>query len=265
MKDFSLEKAFMAVKAQRFEEAQDAYETALSKESTVEAWTGLGVCKIFQLLQDQTMEEVVYCFAKAKEVPGADIKEIDTKLISYSSLVIEQGVAYFLSLLKQIEEAEKAATKAIVASAISAYAAVNSKSLGGALLGAGVAAAAGGVAVGKLADIADAGTAGQLTMNMIEDVHTNLISHLVETENIAELKKLTTRTEELTKLVNDRVAEMSESEKWNNTWWGKIIQVLFWPLGLYMMWTVPYFEKRTRIIITVGLFIVPLLSSIMNS
>ena len=58
---------------------------------------------------------------------------------------------------------------------------------------------------------------------------------------------------------------MSESEKWNNTWWGKIIQVLFWPLGLYMMWTVPYFEKRTRIIITVGLFIVPLLSSIMNS
>ena len=262
MKDFSLEKAFMAVKAQRFEEAQDAYETALSKESTVEAWTGLGVCKIFQLLQDQTMEEVVYCFAKAKEVPGADIKEIDTKLISYSSLVIEQGVAYCLSLLKQIEEAEKAATKAIVASAISAYAAVNSKSLGGTLLGAGVAAAAAGVAVGKLADIADAGTAGQLTVNMIQDVHNHLTSHLVETENIAELKKLTTRTEELTKLVNDRVAEMSESEKWNYTWWGKIIQVLFWPLGLYMLWTVPYFDKRTIIIITVGFLIVPLLSTI---
>ncbi len=55
MKDFSLEKAFMAVKAQRFDEAQDAYETALSKESMVEAWSGLGVCKFFQLLQDQTM------------------------------------------------------------------------------------------------------------------------------------------------------------------------------------------------------------------
>ena len=60
MKDFNLDKAFMAVKAQRFEEGQNAYESALQISPTVEAWTGLGICKLFQLLGNQTMEEVIY-------------------------------------------------------------------------------------------------------------------------------------------------------------------------------------------------------------
>jgi hypothetical protein len=233
MKDFSLEKAFMAVKAQRFEEAQGAYETALSKEATVEAWTGLGVCKIFQLLQNQTMEEVVYCFAKAKEVPGADINEIDTKLISYSSLVIEQGVAYCLSLMEQIKQAQKAATNAIVTSAISAYVASNSKSLGGTIVSSGVAAAAAGVAVGKLADINDAHTAGQLTANMVDEVEKHLTSHLIETDNTEELNKFLNRSKELQKIIEDSVAENTSSEEWYNTYWVWVWLLLFWPVGVY--------------------------------
>jgi len=233
MKDFSLEKAFMAVKAQRFEEAQGAYETALSKEATVEAWTGLGVCKIFQLLQDQTMEEVVYCFAKAKEVPEADIKEIDTKLISYSSLVIEQGVVYCLSLMEQIKQAQKAATNAIVTSAISAYVAVNAKSLGGTIVSSGVAAAAAGVAVGKLADINDAYTAGQLTINMVDEVEKHLTNHLIETDNTEELNKFLNRSKELQKIIEDSVAENTISEEWYNTYWVWVWLLLFWPVGVY--------------------------------
>ena len=49
-KDFKLEKAFMAVKAQRYEEAMAAYEASLEKAESVEGWTGLGICKLFQLL-----------------------------------------------------------------------------------------------------------------------------------------------------------------------------------------------------------------------
>ena len=58
MGNFNLEKAFMAVKAQRYEEAQNSYERALEIEYSVEAWTGLGICKLFQLTENQTMEEV---------------------------------------------------------------------------------------------------------------------------------------------------------------------------------------------------------------
>jgi hypothetical protein len=44
-------------------------------------------------------------------------------------------------------------------------------------------------------------------------------------------------------------------KKWNEKTWGKIIQILIWPLGLYMMYSKPYFTKKTRIILTVLLFV----------
>lgn len=47
----------------------------------------------------------------------------------------------------------------------------------------------------------------------------------------------------------DNFQEENLEQKWNETSWGKIVQVLIWPLGLYMMFTVPYFTKKTRHII----------------
>ena len=45
----------MAIKAQRYDEAKNAYEKSLETKYTVEGWTGLGICKLFQLAEDQTM------------------------------------------------------------------------------------------------------------------------------------------------------------------------------------------------------------------
>ena len=47
-----MDKAIMALKAQRFDEAQSAYEDILKGGYTVEAWCGLGACKMFQILYD---------------------------------------------------------------------------------------------------------------------------------------------------------------------------------------------------------------------
>lgn len=66
MSEFLYDKAIMALKAQRYDEAQASYEQALQVEYSVEAWTGLGVCKMFQIAEGQTMEEVLYCFEKAR-------------------------------------------------------------------------------------------------------------------------------------------------------------------------------------------------------
>ena len=38
-------------------------------------------------------------------------------------------------------------------------------------------------------------------------------------------------------------------KKWHQKTFGKIIQVLIWPLGLYMMFKFQYFSKTTRYII----------------
>ena len=43
--------------------------------------------------------------------------------------------------------------------------------------------------------------------------------------------------------------EENLEQKWNETTSGKIVQVIIWPLGLYMMFTVPYFTERTRYIL----------------
>ena len=51
---------------------------------------------------------------------------------------------------------------------------------------------------------------------------------------------------------------MTEQKKWNKKWWGIMIQVLIWPLGLFMMWKNSYFSQTVRIIISlilVGLVI----------
>ena len=57
MDDYKLEKAYMAVKAQRFDEAQNAYEGSLEKHYSVEAWTGLGLCQLFHLESKETLAE----------------------------------------------------------------------------------------------------------------------------------------------------------------------------------------------------------------
>jgi hypothetical protein len=44
-------------------------------------------------------------------------------------------------------------------------------------------------------------------------------------------------------------SNIMNENKWNEKTWGKVIQVLFWPLGIYMMFTVPYFSKTTRYVI----------------
>ena len=120
MKDFNLDKAFMAVKAQRYEEGQGAYEAALQNSPSVEAWTGLGITKLFQLLGNQTMEEVVYCFNQAREMEGADKKAIELQLISYSALVAEQATSYCVTLIDEMVQAEKDIANAVIVAGIAA-------------------------------------------------------------------------------------------------------------------------------------------------
>jgi len=49
MSQFLFDKANMALKAGRYDEAQSAYEQSLEKEYSIDGWCGLGLCKLFQL------------------------------------------------------------------------------------------------------------------------------------------------------------------------------------------------------------------------
>jgi len=116
MSEFLYDKAIMALKAQRYDEAQSSYEQALQVGYSVEAWTGLGVCKMFQISEGQTMEEVLYCFEKARKVEGADNREIDLKLLQNAQVVILQCGAYAIAAIKNAIAAEKKASSAALIS-----------------------------------------------------------------------------------------------------------------------------------------------------
>tara|TARA_B100000131_G_C17998887_1_gene565698 strand:- start:121 stop:903 length:783 start_codon:yes stop_codon:yes gene_type:complete len=169
-KDFTLDKAFMAVKAQRYEEAMLSYENSLEKKASVEAWVGLGIAKLFQLLDNQTMEEVIFCFTRAKEVGTKnDQLQIEQDLINYSTIVVERGVSYCLQLIEEIQAAEKAAANAAIITALASVASFSSS--GRSSIISGVAAgAAGGVTAGKLKEVQSSKEAALLTIDMIKSV-----------------------------------------------------------------------------------------------
>lgn len=233
-KDFSLEKAFMAVKAQRYDEAQLAYETSLEKKETVEGWTGLGITKIFQLLGNQTMEEVIYCFNKAKEVPGANVGEIELQLISYSTLVIEQGTTYCLNLIDEIVKAQKEANTALLVAGIAGGIAMSSNSsVTSSVLTGITAGAAAGVGIGKLAEISSSQQAGQITLNMINQVSSGIQGYLVETKQSDNAIKFNDRVNQLKVIIQQKSLKAEDINKWYNSNWVWVWLLLVWPVGVY--------------------------------
>lgn len=210
MSNFDFDKAMMAVKAQRYSEGQKAFESALDKEYSVEGWTGLGICKLFQLAEDQTMDEVIYCYNKAKEVEGADIKTIDLQLISYSTLVIEKLSDYCLLLIEEIINAERDKSRALVTTAVASAIAMSSESRNTRIISGVVAGVGAGVAIGKIADIRDSKSAGQFTLKLIQDIHGGVSNFLADNNKYDELQafnqKVNSLKVEIEKRLNDSEA-----------------------------------------------------------
>lgn len=229
-RDFDLDKAFMAVKAQRYDEGLQAYEAALKKSPSVEAWTGLGKCKLFQLLGDQTIEEVIYCFEKAKGVEGANRRAIEIELITYTALVLEQAASYCVSIIDEIRQAEKDATNAMIVAGIAGALAMNSKSLSGSIVSGVVAGASAGVAVGRLGDVADAKQAGQLVINLIDKVQIAITEYIAEIADDENAIKFFERVENLKKIIIEKSSQVKKSSKWYNTGWLWVWLILFWPV-----------------------------------
>lgn len=245
MGNFNLEKAFMAVKAQRYEEAQNSYERALETEYSVEAWTGLGICKLFQLTENQTMEEVTYCFSKAKEVDNADINKIDLQLISYSNLVLERATAFCINLMERIKQAESEKNAALITSGIAMAIASNSNSSFGQIASGVIAGASAGVAVGKFAEISDIKTAGQLAFQIIDDISIGVNNFLVDNNKLPEAQAFNNRVIELKNIIDEKSKVYQKANKWyNKTGWLVFWWIIFWPVGL--VGTILHFSNKKK-------------------
>lgn len=187
----------MALKAQRYDEAQSSYEQALQVGYSVEAWTGLGVCKMFQIAEGQTMEEVLYCFEKARKVEGADNREIDLKLLQYAQVVILQCGAYAISSIKNALDAEKKAATAALISIASIAVGSLSNSTGTKILAGAAAATAAGVAVGQFGKMTSSKEIAKFAADLLEDIYNNVYGFLLEKDKMEEAVELKETTDRL--------------------------------------------------------------------
>ena len=212
MSEFLYDKAFMALKSKRYEEAQNAYEKILENGYSVDAWTGLGVCKMFQLADNVNMEEVIYCFSKAKEVKGANVNEIELKLISYALLVCEAYGVFAVTSIKNALEAERKAK-------IAAYVALGSALVGGlsdnmsTKVVAGVAAgAAGGVAIGQFGKALSSAALAELALGLLNNIKNNVNTFIADSE-ISELSQFNTRIKHVRKEIKHTDPRIEKGEE----------------------------------------------------
>lgn len=186
MSDFLMDKAFMALKAKRYEEAQSTYEKILEQGYTVPAWCGLGSCKMFQLADGQTLEEVVYCYNKAYSLPDAKKLEIDKHLIENVNVVLTQYASYAIAGIKNAIQAEKDLQKAALVglASIAVGSMANSQSI---KMISGVAAgAAGAVAIGKFGEMKDMKEIAKYCIDMLSVTHSQVKELLLDNNNIEE-------------------------------------------------------------------------------
>ena len=211
MSNFLMDKAFMALKSKRYEEAQSTYEKILEQGYTVSAWCGLGSCKMFQLADGQTLEEVVYCYNKAYSLPDADKLEIDKILIENVNVVLTQYAAYAIAGIKNAIKAEKDATNAAIIGIASVAlgsmtSSSNLKAIGG--IAAGV---SGAVAVGKFGEMKDMKEIAKYCANMISNTHNEVKNLLLENNNIEEAITLNNNVNLLSKQVLDALPKNMQS------------------------------------------------------
>jgi len=197
MSEFLYDKAIMALKAQRYDEAQASYEQALQAGYSVEAWTGLGICKMFQIAEGQTMEEVLYCFEKARKVEGADNREIDLKLLQNAQVVILQCAAYAIASINNAIEAEKKAATAALISIASIAVGGLSNSIGTKIFAGAAAATAAGVAVGQFGKMTSSKEIAKFATDLLEQIYNNVYGFLLEKDKMEEAVELKETTDRL--------------------------------------------------------------------
>ena len=208
MSQFLFDKANMALKACRYDEAQSAYEQSLEKEYSIDGWCGLGLCKLFQLSSGVIMDEVIYCFEKAREVDESEKDNIDIRLITYSKLVLEQLTDYTVVAINQLIKAEKEANRAAVIAALAAGSAIGAgtgsyRNIAG--MTAGISA---GVAVGKFAEMKSSKEAAEFALTLIAQVYMSVQEFLLDNMKLPEAVEFSNVVQEL----KDRI-KPSESPK----------------------------------------------------
>ena len=119
MTNTQLDFATLAVKGKRYQEAESIYMQIAINENSSEAWLGMGICKLYQLTEGKTMEEVIFCFNKAASI-SPDLKgELEAQLMVNTLIVLNTYAKLIETAAARHQEAKKTAQAAALLTGLS--------------------------------------------------------------------------------------------------------------------------------------------------
>lgn len=121
-----LDFATLALKGKRYQEAENIYMQLATNNNSSEAWLGIGVCKLYQLTEGKTMDEVIFCFNKAKNITPELTTELDNQLMMHTMVVLKTYAQIIEAAATKHQAAKKAAQTGALIAGLSFVAGMNS-------------------------------------------------------------------------------------------------------------------------------------------
>jgi hypothetical protein len=234
--------ATMALKGKRYNEAESVYMQIATQNNSPEAWIGMGLCKLYQLADGRTMDEVLFCIDKAKQILPDKKNEIENQLIISCQVILNAYLNIFEdSLAKQKELRKKAQTGAILAG-ISVVAGMNSKSTFGTIASLAGTGAGVGVAVDAINKMNTVQEIQRFILDKCDHIN-NALNLYIDKSNPTYLE-YNNYVNNFIKTVNEAIKLDNISQKW---YMNKVTLIcatlLFWPVGVYG-WYMRYRSKQ---------------------
>lgn len=204
-----LDFATLALKGKRYQEAESIYMQLATNNNSSEAWLGIGVCKLYQLTEGKTMDEVIFCFNKANSISPELKTELDNQLMMHTMIVLKTYAQIIEAAAVKHQAAKKAAQTGALLAGLSFVAGINSSttfstvaSLAG--TGAGV-----GVAVDSLNAMNDYNSLIKHVLNKCNEAHIG-VSQIVNKQN-SEYLQFENNVKSIVNFVEDALKNISNN------------------------------------------------------
>ena len=173
-----LDLATLALKGRRYSEAESLYTQIAVANNSPEAWVGIGICKLYQLTDGRTMDEVIYCFNKAKSIDSSLNLDIDNQLIYHCNLLVNVYFQAFLDVKSRIKKHQKDIRTGVIIAGVSAIAGMNSKSSFGTIASLAGTSAGVGVAVDAFSKMSSMQEIRNLFLQKCDEVNNAIRSNI---------------------------------------------------------------------------------------
>lgn len=242
MSNANFDLATMALKGKRYDQAENAFQTIAVESNSAEAWTGLGICKIYQLADGRTMDEAIFCFDKAKQINPEISNDIEKQLIITSQIVINEYMKiYDNSLAKYKEQRKQANTGLIIAGASAILGSGNNNSTLSSLTSLATMGAGVGVAVSAFSKMDDIKEIQEFILEKCNEIDIG-INNYVDNKSTDAFIQYSSNKNNVVEYLNELQTKTSNGiwskNKKDGIWWENrnlliLITIFVWPVGLY--------------------------------